>query len=183
VTVVLGMDLSLAGSALATRTDVRQLTTKGRKGDGYPERLARLRIVQAWVTDQIDGAAPDLIVIEGPAPNAVQRISVWDRAHLWWHAVDHADAAGIPIAYAPPPNVKKYGTGNGHADKPAMRASARETFPHLAIRNDNDADAAWLCAMGHAWLGAPLMERTAVQNKSLAGVAWPPRPHTVPLAA
>lgn len=173
MTRVLGMDLSLAGSAMATDSTVEQLTTKGHRGDGYPQRLTRVRIVQSWVTARIDAAAPGLIVIEGPAPNAVQRISVWDRAYLWWHAVDHADAAGIPIAYAPPPNVKKYGTGNGHADKPAMKAAARAAFPHLPIRDDNHADAAWLMAMGHAWLGTPLLERSPAQNKSLAGVVWP----------
>lgn len=170
---VVGADLSLAGSALATTDTVRQLATRGTRADRYPQRLRRLRTVSSWVLTTLEELDPQLLVVEAPAPNAVQRLSVWDRAHLWWTAVDWADARGVALAYAPPTCVKKYATDNGRADKPAMRDAARAAFPRLPVRNDNDADAAWLMAMGHAWHGTPLLQLPPTHTRSLSGVAWP----------
>jgi Holliday junction resolvasome RuvABC endonuclease subunit len=169
---VLGLDLSLAGTGCALPDRVWSHKTKGQRGDSYAERLTRLRAIRAWVVDQIDAAAPDLIVVEAPS-YASQSTSTWDRAKLWWDVVDRVTEAAVPLAFAPPANVKKYATGSGNCAKSAMIAATYRRLPGLDVGNDNEADAAWLMAMGCAQLGAPLCELPVVQSRALVGVVWP----------
>lgn len=173
---VLGMDLSLAGTALADRERTWRHKTKGMTTDGYPERLARIRDVRTWVLTEVEQVRPGLAVIEGPAPNALARISSWDRAALWWAVLEHCDAAGIPVTVAPPPNVKKFATGDGRCGKDDMIAAAYRRMPQLTVGNRDEADAAWLMAAGYHWLGNPVCEVPKVQAAALAGMIWPARP-------
>jgi Holliday junction resolvasome RuvABC endonuclease subunit len=175
IATVLGLDLSLAGTGVATRESTCRHVTKGHDTDGYPQRLARIAEVRGWVLAQIGRARPGLAVIEGPAPNAVARISSWDRAALWWAVVEHCTLTSIPVAIAPPNTVKKFATGDGRCGKDDMIAAAYRRMPQLAVGNRDEADAAWLMAAGYHWLGDPVCEVPKVQAAALAGVIWPAR--------
>jgi crossover junction endodeoxyribonuclease RuvC len=172
--VVLGMDLSLAGTGLATATRTWSRPTKGREGAGYPDRLERIRLVRLWVFGEVRTVGPELVVLEGPAPNATQRLSSWDRAKLWWDVVEFLDEDRVPVAFVPPNTAKKYGTGDGHCKKTAMIGAAYKRLP-LEPENDNEADAAWLMAMGRDWLGDPLAAVPQVQRRAIDGAVWPVR--------
>ena len=56
----------------------------------------------------------------------------------------------------PPKTRAKYATGNGGADKRAVLAAVRAAYPQFTIRNDNEADAVVLAAIGARSLGHPI---------------------------
>lgn len=175
-TTVLGLDLSLAGTGCAIRGSTWRHRTRGQRGDSYAERLNRIRLVRRWVIAQIEELEPALVVIEGPAPNATQRLSSWDRAPLWWAVLDHCDAAGIPVAVAPPSSVKKFATDNGNCKKSEMIAACYKRALGVEPSDENEADAAWLMALGHHWLGDPVTSPLPItQVRAANGVAWPER--------
>lgn len=174
--VVLGLDLSLAAPCMATRENVWSLSTAGKRTDGYPERMTRIRQVRRWAAAQLDEVRPDLLVLEGPSYNSKETVSAWDRAHLWWSVLETAEGLRIPTGIAPPASVKKYATGNGNCGKFDMIGSAVRAMPHLEIAGpdaDGLADAAWLAALGYDWLGAPIA--AARHRAAVHGVAWPAR--------
>jgi Holliday junction resolvasome RuvABC endonuclease subunit len=175
--VVMGLDLSLAGTGVATRVSTWRHKTKGQKDDGYPERLARIVEVRDWVIDQVRDVGPDLVVLEAPVPSPTQMLSMWDRAKVWWDVVETARLYGIAVAYVPPSTVKKYATGNGGCKKSDMIGAAYKRLQQAGLQpaDDNEADAAWLLAMGYDWLGTPLCNVPQVQARALAGAVWPVR--------
>lgn len=172
---VLGLDLSLAGTGVATRAGTWRHVTKGKRGDGYPERITRIRQVRAWVTATLTDVAPSLVVIEAMVPTPTQLLSLIDRAKLWWDVVEFCGEHTIAVAFIPPTSVKKYATGSGSARKSDLIAACYKRLPSLAPDDDNEADAAWLLAMGCAFLGDPLCDLPQVQARALAGGIWPAR--------
>lgn len=164
MTIVLGVDLSLTSTGLATASWTG--TVKGR-GTGYD----RLRQVRGAILQAAEREQPALVVVEGPSFGSVGR-GQHERGGLWWMACEALDAAGYAIAVAPPPNVKKFATGSGNADKDQMILAAARGFAWFAGNNDQ-ADALWLCALGHEFLGDPLLEMPAKNRQALLGVAWP----------
>lgn len=56
-----------------------------------------------------------------------------------WCEDNHIEYTGVS-----PSEVKKHATGKGNASKPDMVAAAREKFGHVAIVDDNHADALWI---------------------------------------
>jgi Holliday junction resolvasome RuvABC endonuclease subunit len=172
---VCGLDLSLAGTGVATRVSTWRHVTRGKRGDGYPERLARIAEVRAWVSAALIDVGPRLVVLEAMVPTPTQLLSLIDRAKLWWDVVEFCDTHGIAVAFVPPTSVKKYATGSGSAKKSALIAACYKRLPFLAPDDDNEADAAWLMAMGHDYLGDPLCDLPQVQARALAGGIWPAR--------
>lgn len=162
---VLGLDLSLTSTGVATASWTRPVRPK--KLTGYP----RLRYIRGAILDLVIEAAPTLVVVEGPSYGSVSR-SQHERGGLWWLLCEVIDDAGIPIAVAPPKNIKKYATGNGNADKDAVLLAACRRFGWFEGGND-EADALWACAMGHEWLGEPLVEMPTINRSTMDGVAWP----------
>jgi crossover junction endodeoxyribonuclease RuvC len=172
---VMGLDLSLAGTGVATRVSTWRHKTKGQKTDGYPERLSRIQEVRAWVFDQFRQVAPRLVVIESMVPTPTQMLSLLDRAKLWWDVVEFLDGQRIAVAFVPPTTVKKYATGDGGCKKDEMIAAAYKRLPFLEVGNADEADAAWLMAMGYDYLGNPVCDLPQVQARALAGGIWPAR--------
>lgn len=173
---VLGLDLSLAGTGCATRERTWRHRTRGQRGDSYTERLARITGVRSWVLDQLIEVRPDLIVIEGPNPKPAQVLSYWDRAPLWWAVLEAAQATRTPLAVAPPASVKKFATDNGNCKKLEMIAACYDRGIARPA-DENEADAAWLMALGHHWLGDPVTARPLplTQARAANGVLWPER--------
>ena len=151
---VIGIDLSLRRTGIATAHATNTLTP--------PQQLAgfaRLR----WIRAQILGITlqADHVVIEGLSygshtPSALERAGLW---HLVMVAID---ARGIGWTEIAPATLKKYATGRGNADKGQVLAAAIKRLP-ADVDNDNAADAAWLAAIGHDLLGAPICDLPAAQ--------------------
>lgn len=173
---VVGVDLSLQSTGIATAAGVRTITSTGRQGAPLRARHARLVDIATQVCLAVsEAAAPHtaLIVIEGPA---LSRNSghVWDRAGLWWCTVDELLAAGHLVAEVPPTTLKRYALGKGVGDKGAMADAAARRLPDVHTGGQNDAvDALWLRAMGMHRYGNPLCTLPKAHAAALDAVAWP----------
>jgi len=159
---VLGLDLGLAHAG-AARIDIdgtiagtwRLDTDPLAAGAPIGEVARRIRGVARWAvgrgtTDTV------LVVVEGPAHAAVYG-QPHERAGVWWRTVDALCRAEIPVGVLPPASLKKYLTGNGRADKAAMRRAVAACYPGrgLQLVSDDEADAAALAMCGADWLGWP----------------------------
>lgn len=184
---VIGIDLSLTSTGLATvlstgeLVDIHNVKSSGKKGDTREQRSARLFGLANEITDYIDRWRPniDMVVIEAPSYGS-RFGSAHDRSGLWWlvmMALDH-DFGGVPVAQVSPQGRAKYGTGAGNSKKPVVYAAVKDRYTDLAprrIRNDDEADAILLAAIGARHLGYPI-EPAGLPEANLAaltGVLWP----------
>jgi crossover junction endodeoxyribonuclease RuvC len=162
---VIGLDLSLVSTGVA--------------GNGWADRIRpgtlrdveRLHYIRHAVLEHIS-PRDDLVVIEGPSYGSTGR-GQHERGGLWWlirYALSRRD---LPVAVAAPGQLKKYATGRGGADKDEVLAAAIRRFPNVNITSNDEADAYWLCAMGHDLLGHPLVDMPKVNREALAKVAMP----------
>ena len=60
---------------------------------------------------------------------------------------------GVEYRGYSPSEIKKHATGKGNAAKGLVLQKARERWPHLKIKDDNEADALWLLDLASAQLG------------------------------
>lgn len=182
MTRVVGLDLSLTATGLAWHdTDTPdpdpQVITLGSRpaGDRVDARSLRLRRLAALVHSTASRA--DLAVIEGPAYGKSDA-HTWDRAGFWWMVVGRLTGAGVPVAIAPPAQVKMYATGKGGgkgAGKDAVLLAIARRYPRIAVEDNNQADAVSLLLMGLRHLGVPyeagLLPHT--HARAMTGVSWP----------
>lgn len=162
---IVGLDLSLSATGIATVTGVEVLSPPNLSGC---ERLGWLR--EEVIDRAIVGFGNvDLVVIEGYAYGranqahqlgelgGVIRLALYD--------------AGIPFVDVPPAVLKKYATGRGNAGKAEVLASAIRRLGYEG-HDDNEADALWLREMGVGHYGGrslvPESHRTALDK-----VDWP----------
>lgn len=167
--IAIGLDLSLTSTGVATRQHTLRVLP-GTKRRGYE----RLRYIRDQILDAVVSAGPDLVVVEGPSYGSVSR-SQHERGGLWWMVTEAIDVGGIPIAIAPPKNIKKYATGFGggpKSDKDFVIAAAVRRFDWFAGNND-EADALWACAMAFDWAGVPLVEMPSLNREAINGCDWP----------
>jgi Holliday junction resolvasome RuvABC endonuclease subunit len=175
---VLGLDLSLTSTGLACASTapaagiptVHTQRIQPKKLTGYP----RLRFIHHEIRSTVIRCLPDLVVVEGPSFGSVGR-GQHERGGLWWMVTESVDALKIPIAIAPPSNIKKYATGVGggpKAGKDAVLLAASRRFDWFEGGND-EADALFACAMGCDWVGEPIVEMPKENRKALDGVEWP----------
>jgi hypothetical protein len=155
---VIGVDLSLTRTGIACAHGADSLTPP-RGLTGFPRLRWIRRAVLAWT------AEADLVVVEGLSfasnmPSAQERAGLW---HLVMVAIDTKD---IRWTQLPPATLKKYATGKGNAGKDEVLTAAVRRLP-IAVENNDQADAAWLCAAGHDLLAAPLLELPAVNRSAL----------------
>ncbi len=74
------------------------------------------------------------------------------------------------IAVVPPACLKLFATGKGNAKKSVVLAAAREKLGYTG-KDDNEADALWLLAMGRAsYASTPLPDHA---ERALDGCEWP----------
>lgn len=166
---VIGLDLSLTSTGVA--------------GNGWADRIRpgtrrdvdRLHYIKTSVLEHIS-SKDDLIVIEGPSYGSgtkVRQQGQHERAGLWWLIKCALSLRDLPVAVAAPKARAKYATGNGNADKDEVLAAAVRRFPGVPITKNDEADAYWLCAMGHALLGDPLADMPKVNCEALKKVDMP----------
>lgn len=165
---VIGLDLSLTATGVATAQESFAIRCSER---GMP----RLHSVRNRIIGTVTLNRPDLVVIEGYSMGTARQSS---HAHglgelggvvrLWlWEA-------GVPYVDVPPACLKKYATGAGNARKEAVLIAAVRRGAE--VRDNNEADAWWLRAMGMDALGSPVVTVPALHRKALATVAWPLAP-------
>lgn len=178
---VVGLDLSLTGTGIATAAGVRTIVSSGRKGAPLRTRHARLADIATQVSFAVteaalaggDPRARALVVIEAPAFSRITGHQ-HDRSGLWWLVVDELLHAAHLVAEVPPTTLKKYATGRGNADKGAMADAAARRLPDVETRGQDDVvDALWLRAMGCHRYGFPLAAVPKAHAAALDAVAWP----------
>ena len=179
---IVGLDLSLTGTGLAELdldaehfVNVDTHGTKGKRGDKYAQRGERLLGMANYILDWTTAGPTDprLVVVEGPSIGS-KGGSQFDRSGLWWLVVTKLAARGIDVLVVPPKTRAKYATGNGNSGKDVVVAHVTEQYGHLydgRIKNDNEADAMVLAAMGARYLGYEIDDDLPEQNVSaMSGV-------------
>lgn len=176
---VIGIDPSLTSTGVAGADWADAL--RPTKLSGH----ARLDWILAEVTDRAKLA--DLVVIEGPAYAQQLQPGHHERAGLWWLITTMLHRRGIPYAVSNPHLRTIYATGKanpaqGHPKQ--QRARIAKGMVHTFVVEElgifcegvgkyDAADAAVFAAMGLAWLGYPLLDLPAEQQRALATVLWP----------
>lgn len=197
MTIIIGIDPSLTGTGIARIdtddqlvVDTWTIATKGVKDASLPDRWERLDDIKGQVWNAVHGYGPDgnrhprqakanLVVIEQPAFSRTQG-SQHDRSGLWWLILNDLIET-IDVAEVTPTARAKYATGKGNAGKDTVLLEVARRFPHVDVRDNNQADSLILAAMGADHAGVPLVELPKVHREALAKVAWPsnvpaPRP-------
>lgn len=166
---IVGLDISLTATGVATTMGATTVPTKGRRADDLTTRHHRYRHICRTVFGLV--GIPDLAVIEGPSYHSVGG-SMWDRGGLWWLIVDGLLDREVPVAVVPPTCRAKYVTGKGNAGKAAVMRAVQH---HLGAipEDDNQADALALRAMGHDWAGQPLAAVPSLNRTALLSCQWP----------
>ena len=175
---VAGADLSLTSSGIAVITQrvdssciatATTITSRGRRADGLPERLARI----ARLAEEIDHAigTAELVVLEAPSFGS-KTASPVDGHHLWMSTAARLTTRGVPIALCVPATRAKAITGSGRADKAAVAAAVARLWPDLVLSNSDEADAVALAHLGAARLGwdVQVLQR---HLDAMDAVRWP----------
>jgi Holliday junction resolvasome RuvABC endonuclease subunit len=182
VSTVIGIDPSLSSTGIAILRDGQPTlpTTIGhhsRNGSSYAHRSDRIVSQTRAVIEAIRNHTPaggyDLAVIEGPA-YAHHNAYTHDGAGLWWGIYSALRAKRIPIAVIAPQTRAKWATGKGNASKALVLATVRSWWPNVAVRNDDEADALILAAVGAHHLGdvMPFVVKER-HSAALENVDWP----------
>ena len=163
---IVGLDLSLASTGVATSDRTWRLKTKAVKQDApLSERFVRHRDIRSKILDVLLDTEADTVVVEGPAFAATGGHE-HERGGLWWAVLDLVDQAGIGSPVATPQMIKKYATGKGNADKDSVLSGGRRRFPWFEGNND-EADALWACAMGYELRGQPIVDLPANHREAI----------------
>ena len=171
--IVCGVDPSLTSTGLAKIKGKRILDTglikTSSKADvPYRERSGRIIHIASGIADFCAGA--DLVVIEGPSFRSVST-SVWERAALFYRALEHFIGAGIPFAVAPPKSAKKWASGAGNAGKQAVMDCLVNVFGDFTAPSFDVSDALALAGMGAHHLG-DIAPKGKGRVSALRGVQW-----------
>lgn len=158
---VVGLDLSLTATGIAvigfpglvgdrgTKTAISCVSVgaRGSSDDTVADTAIRIRRLAVNIVETIADLAPNVthVGVESVPPsarNAPGRHS--ERCGLYWTVVVELVGRGIPVSTCAPKSLKKFATGDGNAPKRLMLDTARALFPDTPIRDDNQADAAFL---------------------------------------
>lgn len=180
---VVGVDPSLTGTGIAW-PDGRSLA-HGEKGIttvpkapaqvDYVQRGQRLLSLARQVRDLALGVGyPHLVVIEGYELHSRSSGGLAERCWLWYALLNAFTNQRVPVLVVPPTKLKLYATGKGSGPKAGMVDATARRLPQFTTGgNDNQCDAAWLCALGCALLGRPLAELPQANRKALEGLTIP----------
>jgi crossover junction endodeoxyribonuclease RuvC len=167
---VVGVDLSLTRTGVASCDAAVSIESTGRKDATLPQRQQRLRHLRQLVIAACErGGEPDLIVIEGPSYSSKNAASQHDRSGLWWLLIDAFTIRGWRAIEVAPSTRMKYATGKGMVSKDVVLASAIKRLS-IDVTNNDEADAAWLCALGHELLGSPIVDLPQDHRAALVAV-------------
>lgn len=183
-TTVIGIDLSLTSTGVAIAQhgllkEVRNIKSKGKKGDSLTSRHQRLEQILleiTFVNADYDMTTP-FVVIESPSYGS-KFGSPHDRSGLWWKIVSFFEGMDMPVATVSPQGRAKYATGRGNSKKDVVLAHVVERYTNERIHignNDDIADAVVLAAMGSRHLGFPVEthDLPTANLEAMSGAAWP----------
>lgn len=157
---ILGVDFSLTGTGLAVFGDdgsTDTCTIASPKDDGTVRAIAdRLLFIADKVEAWADLSEDDTVVFEdllhhAPSPHRGKIAGGW-----WQVAARVAALVNDPVILVAPKVRAKYATGNGSAGKKAVLEQVTARYPQFDIRNDNEADAVTLVAIGARLNGRPI---------------------------
>jgi Holliday junction resolvasome RuvABC endonuclease subunit len=112
-------------------------------------------------------------VIEAPYVPRHGSGQVVERAWLFGMLVDQLLLRG-PVVQVRTKQRAKYASGDGNADKKKVLAAVRGAYPAVRVRDDNEADAITLAAMGARYLGYPVDGPISKkQQEAMTAVVWP----------
>ena len=172
---VVGLDLSLTATGTALirpgmTTAVQTLKSKGAKDATLSERADRLRKLAREIL--LPAATANVVVIEQPAYSQTGG-SHHDRSGLWWLVVDALIFDDLRLVEVTPQAVKIYATGKGNASKDEVLAAVVRRYPDIEVRNNNEADALVLAAIGARLSGQPLEESLPqLHLRALDKIRW-----------
>ena len=158
---VIGVDLSYSATGIAWSEGEDIYCTSEKDGELY-ERAA---IIAAHVGHFADHS--DLVVIEA---GVYMSRSAFMLGIL--HGLVYKRIESRQVLRVTPSQLKQYAAGSGKATKTEMVVNARERLGYTGF-DDNEADAAWLRAIGHAMLGDPLVDLPAKNKKALTKLVLP----------
>lgn len=161
---VVGLDLSLTGTGIChPHGTTRVVKTRDKDGD------ERLRVIRNAVLEDAFGC--DLAVIEDWIGSYAGPILGMVHGTVRTLLMDH----GVPYVKVSPPTLKKFATGSGKSDKPAMAVAAykRAGVEFPGDKDGDQCDAWWLRAAGLYLLGEPPFDLPAAQVDALSVLTLP----------
>jgi Holliday junction resolvasome RuvABC endonuclease subunit len=147
---VIGLDLSTARIGFAAADgELVSIVARAKADDPYRRLHELARSVELELARR--PPRPDLAVIEDYSLGGPGRISMIRLGEIGGVVRTRLFELDIPMVLVRPSTLKRFATGRGDADKPAMVAAAvaRGATP----RNDDEADAFHARRMGRAALG------------------------------
>jgi len=155
---VVGVDTSMTRTGIALAYEdlppmLYSITSTGHKGDDWRTRYLRLVHLRDEIVECIPGGS--LVMIESPSYGS-QSTSMHDRSGLWWWMYDALNLKGCHIVTVAPSQRMKYATGKGNAAKDAVLAAAVRRYDRITIKNNDEADAVVMMAMGCRLIGRPV---------------------------
>ncbi|SIJ93509.1 hypothetical protein [Mycobacteroides abscessus] len=185
MSIVIGLDLSLTGSAIAAISlETGTLATAVHRSpapadDSLGAHVQRHRELVDGIVAQTLACQPALIVVEGLQFSVKEKdSSLTRRGFLWWAVAEGLVHGGAPIVEVAPSQIKQFATGKGNASKSEVVAAYAAAWPD-ATRGANvqdRADAAFAAALGTAYLrhGDVLpFKITVPRRKALAKIRPP----------
>ena len=159
---IIGIDPSLTATGIATidtnhpdHITCKTIQTKP-YGKTIYDRINRIKHIRRHITEAIYTTNAECIVIEAPSYGS-QGAGTWERAGLWWLAVNAViDQDWGILVEVPPATRARYATGRGNAAKDVVMISAVRRYPHAPIEDNNQADAVILAAIGARLTGHPI---------------------------
>lgn len=184
---VVGLDLSLTGSALAViDLATGQLATAVHKSPAPKEdvlgaHVNRHRELVDGIVAQTLACDPALVVVEGLQFSVSSKdSSLTRRGFLWWSVAEGLVLGGAPVLEVAPSQIKQIATGKGNSSKSEVVAAYATAWPD-ATRGANvedRADASFAAALGVAYLRRDVLpfKLTGPRRKALAKVGAPSIP-------
>jgi Holliday junction resolvasome RuvABC endonuclease subunit len=158
---VIGVDLSFSATGIAWPEGQDIFCTSEKDGEHHE----RASIIASHVGHFADHS--DLVVIEA---GVYMSRSAFTLGIL--HGIVYKRIESQQVLRVTPSQLKQYAAGSGKATKTEMVVNARERLGYTGF-DDNEADAVWLRAIGHAMLGEALVDLPAKNKKALTKLDLP----------
>ncbi|WP_062894851.1 RuvC family protein [Mycobacterium avium] len=184
---VIGLDLSLTGSAIAAiDLATGDLVTAVHRSpapadDSLGAHVQRHRELVDGIVAQTLACQPDPVVVEGLQFSVKEKdSSLTRRGFLWWAVTEGLVRGGAPIVEVAPSQIKQFAAGKGNASKAEVVAAYAAAWPDAARGSNiqDRADAAFAAALGVAWLrrGEVLPFTITVPRRKALAKIRPPFP-------
>ncbi|UVK63772.1 RuvC-like resolvase [Gordonia phage PullumCavea] len=153
MTTVIGLDLSLTSTGIATltydptngdHTVQLQTITSSPTGKTLTDRETRLTRLRQTIVGACRGA--DLVCVEGPSFGS-NNSGTWDRGGLWWLVVTGLARLDVPSVEVPPATVKKFACDKGNGGKADVAAGITRLWPNEYPHGDDQMDALTLASI------------------------------------